>query len=172
MIVSRPRLVWTLPLLALLAAGCGDSATLLGGDTFSTSAPDAVEVSGHLASAGTRGSVLVYAFVDLPAGQAPAEREAASLATVGTDGTFLLSVPPNQSLTLVFLADGANDGVIDGGDPIVVLTDAKLAALQVGDVVQIGDITLDFGGRKATVGSIEVQRAGEPPRTPTPVPAA
>lgn len=172
MIPSRPRLVWALPFLLLLAAGCGESGTLLGGDAFSTSSPDAVEVSGHLASAGTRGSVLVYAFLDLPAGEAPAEREAASLATVGTDGTFQLTVPPSQSLTLVFLADGANDGVIDGGDPVVVLADPKLAALQAGDVVQIADIGLDFGGRKASVGSIEIQRAGEPPRTPTPVPAA
>lgn len=171
MIPSRLRLVCALPALLLLAAGCGGDSTLLGGDVFSTSAPDAVEVSGHLASAGTRGSVLVFAFLDLPTGQAPAEREAASLSTVASDGTFLLSVPPTQSLTLVFLADGANDGVIDGGDPVVVLADAKLSALQAGDTVQIADINLDFGGRKATAGSIEVQRPGEPPRTPTPVPA-
>ena len=80
-----------------------------------------------------------------------------------------LSIAPSQSLTLVFLADGSNDGVVDEGDPIAVLSAPELADLQAGDRVHVDDASLDFHNHRVTA-TLEVARIGEPAVTPTSLP--
>jgi hypothetical protein len=157
--------------MVVLACGCGGAPRSTTGGTGSTSAAT-VEVAGRVAQRGTRGSVLVFAYTDLAAGEAPAGREPASIGTLAPDGTFDVAVPASGSLTLVFLADGANDGVIDGGDPIALLSNPELADLQVGDRVQVSDAKIDFASQRV-VAAVEVVRAtGQPARTPTSVPGS
>ena len=154
----------------VLAAGCGGGSRSTGTGVAASAAT--VEVAGRVVERGTRGSVLVFAYIDLAPGEYPAAREPASIGTVAADGAFDVGVPVGGSLTLVFLADGSNDGVVDGGDPIAVLGGPELADLQVGDRVQIGDAKIDFTSHRVAA-TIEVARAGgEPARTPTTVPAS
>jgi len=152
-----------------LTAGCGGPtphATQAGSD-----ASAAVEVEGRVTQRGTRGSILVFAYSDLAAGEDPTTREAASVGTLTADGGFDLDVPPSASLSLIFLADGSNDGAVDEGDPIAVLSGPELVDLQAGDRVHLADVRIDFTAHHAA-GTIEVMRSGEPQRTPTPVPAS
>lgn len=152
-----------------LTAGCGGPTphvTQSGSDASAA----AVEVSGRVTQRGTRGSILVFAYSDLAAGEEPTTREAASVGTLTTDGGFDLDVPPSASLSLIFLADGSNDGAVDEGDPIAVLSGPELVDLQGGDRVHLADVRIDFTAHRAA-GTIEVVRSGEPQRTPTPVPA-
>lgn len=156
-------------LLSVLAA-CGGPAAPPTESGTAASATE-VEISGRASDSGTRGSVLVFAFAGTP-GAALADSEPLSVGTLDADGTFALTLPPTDALTLAFLADGSNDGVIDGGDPVALLSDARLNALQGGEVVRISDLALDFHSGQARVGNIEVRRPGEsPPMTPTAVPA-
>jgi hypothetical protein len=165
------RIVGTIGLL-VIAAGCGGGSRSAGSGVAATgSAASNVEVAGQVAERGTRGSVLVFAYTDLAAGEAPAGREPASIGTLAADGSFDLSVPGGGSLTLVFLADGSNDGVVDDGDPIATLNSQELANLQAGDRVQVGDAKVDFTSHRVTA-TVDVTRpAGQAARTPTAVPA-
>ena len=92
---------------------------------------------------------------------------------VGADGGFVLSSRPAGTLTLVFLADEAQDGVIDRKDSVAVLADPdqQLAELGDGDRVRLVDVVLNFQIKKAVAGGIEVTRsasaAQEPVLTPT-----
>jgi len=151
----------------LLAAACGGGSR----STESGFAADVsgVEVTGHAQQRGTRGSVLVFAYADPGAANDPSTQEPVSVGTVSPDGSFELRVPPSAALVLVFLADGASDGVVDQGDPIAVLTAPELVDLQPGDRVQIGDAAIDFTSHRVAA-RVEVTRSGEPARTPTPVP--
>jgi hypothetical protein len=135
-----------------------------------SAAADVVVVSGHISAPGTKGPLLVFALAG-NAGEL-AERETLSVAAVDANGDFAFTMPPTEVVSFAFLADGANDGVIDGGDPTAVLTAPALAGLDGGEVVVLGDVALDFAAHKATAASIDVQPAGAPPstRTPTPVP--
>jgi hypothetical protein len=161
-----------LPFALLLLAACGSPSGLPQGGAAGATAASEVVVNGHLSAPGTKGPLLVFALAG-NAGE-PADRETLSVAAVDADGDFALTMPPVEAVSFAFLADGANDGVIDGGDPIAVLSGPALANLGGGEVVILGDIALDFTAHKATAGSIDVQRAGAPQstRTPTPVPAA
>ena len=155
--------------LPLLLAACGSpSGPPAGG---AAAAADEVVVNGHISAPGTKGPLLVFALAGT-AGE-PAERETLSLATVDANGDFAFAMPPVEVVSFAFLADGANDGVIDGGDPIAVLSGPALANLTGGETVLLNDVALDFTAHKATAASIDVQRAGAPQstRTPTPVPA-
>ncbi len=125
-------------------------------------------MSGRVAERGTRGSVLVFAYIDPSTAEDSPSREPASVGTVAPDGGFDVAVPPSQSLTLMFLADSSNDGAVDEGDPIAVLTSPELTALQAGDRVQITDAKIDFTSHRVTA-TIEVTRSASPERTPTPV---
>jgi hypothetical protein len=156
--------------LAALAAACGGGPS---GSAESGVAPSAagVEVSGHVVQRGARGSVLVFAYGDLGATDDPAGREPTSVGSLAPDGSFEIGVPPGTTLTMVFLADGANDGAIDAGDPIAVLASPELNGLQAGDRVQISDAKLDFAGHRVDA-TVEVARAAAPAHTPTPVPGA
>jgi len=147
-----------------LVAGCGGSPPRTQSGIAASAA--GVEVSGRVVQRGTRSSILVFAYTDLAPNEEPVGHEPASVATLPPDGTFDLTVPPAAALTLVFLADGANDGVIDGGDPIAVLTGPDLADLQAGDRVELNDAKIDFASRRVA-GTIDVSRVTEPARTPT-----
>jgi hypothetical protein len=165
---ARARATTTgLAFLAALAAGCGGSPPHAQSGIAASTA--AVDIAGRVVQRGTRGSVLVFAYTDLAPGDDPAGREPASVATLPPDGAFSASTPPAASLSLVFLADGANDGVIDGGDLIAVLTSPELADLQAGDRVELSDVAIDFKNRRVTA-TIDVARTHEPERTPTAVP--
>jgi hypothetical protein len=128
-----------------------------------------VAVSGLVAQKGTRGSILVFAYSDLEPNEDPVGHEPASLDTLAPDGAFDLSVGPSQTLTLVFLADVSNDGVVDEGDPIAVLNAAELADLQTGDRVHVADASLDFHAHRVTA-TVDVARSAEPPSSPSTVP--
>jgi hypothetical protein len=165
---STLRLLGMMAFLAL-ASGCGGPAPQAAQSGGAASAAG-VEITGHLADPGTRGSILVFAYTDLGPGEDVAAHEPASVSTLAADGTFDLEVPPCSSLTLVFLADGSSDGVVDEGDPVAVLTGPELADLHGGDHVHVADARIDFLAHRITA-TIEVARAGEPEHTPTPVPA-
>ena len=157
-------------LLALASCGGGAPATLSETGTAASNA-DVATIVGHVSDPGTKGSVLAFAYAG-GAGEL-ADREPLSVATV-EDGGFTMVIPPAEGVILAFLADGSNDGVIDGGDPVVVLSDPKLAQLQAGDTAQLTDVVLNFPAHTAVAGSIEVHSAGAPQEahfTPTPVPA-
>ena len=160
-----------LPLLGLfLLAACGHPAGPAGGSA-ALGAPDLVTVSGHVAAPGTKGSLLLFAL----AGEAPeaADREVLGIATVDAGGDFAFTFPPAGAVSFAFLADGANDGVIDGGDPVALLTSPSFTGLGGGELVTLSDVALDFTARKATAAAIDVQRPGAPAPgfTPTAVPA-
>ena len=131
-----------------------------------------VAVTGHIATAGTKGPLLVFALAG--DGGDPAERETLSVATVDGDGNFAFTMPPVDVASFAFLADGSNDGVIDGGDPVAVLSGPSFANLSGGESVVLSDVALDFTAHKATAANIDVQHAGAPvaERTPTAVPAS
>ena len=179
----RRRLAWvvvkhsSIPLLALLTlvAACGGGTSARSGSAGNAAVvgPDEVAIAGRVTAPGTKGALLVFAY----AGEVdPVTAEPLCVATVEPDGGFAMTVPPLEaSLTLAFLADGANDGAIDGGDPVATLSAPALANLLGGVVVTLDDVGLDFTTKKARAGNIDVRHAGvaaEAPRTPTPVPAA
>jgi hypothetical protein len=152
--------------MAMIAAcGGGSSPSETG---FAASAAG-VSVTGTVAQKGTKGSILVFAFADLGPNDDPVNHEAISVAPLSPDGDFDLGVVAAPNLTLIFLADGSNDGAIDQGDPIAKLSAPELADLQAGDRVHVGDASIDFHGHRVS-GAIEVTRANEPARTPTPAP--
>jgi hypothetical protein len=164
-----------LPLLLslLFIAACGPPSGSVGGGTagVATVGASEVAVAGHISTPGTKGPLLVFAL----AGDAgdPAERETLSVAAVDGDGNFSFTMPPVELATFAFLADGANDGVIDGGDPIAVLSGPSFANLDGGQTVVLTDVALDFTAHKAMAANIDVQRAGGgETRTPTAVPAS
>lgn len=164
----------TLPLLliAALAACGGPSGSVKGGTASVTAINDnEVGVNGHIASPGTKGPLLVFAL----AGDAgdPSERETLAVATVDAEDNFSFTMPPVDVASFAFLADGSNDGVIDGGDPIAVMTGPSFANLAGGETVVLTDVALDFTSHKATAANIDVQHAGgsPPARTPTAVPS-
>ena len=162
-----------LPVLLLALAGCGGSTTTLSETGTAASSADEATIVGHVSVPGTKGSVLVFAYAGGPGDLA--NREPLSVATLEQDGGFMLVIPPADGVILAFLADGSNDGVIDGGDPVVVLSDPKLAQLLSGDAAQLTDVALNFTGRTAVAASIEVRRAGAPAEatvTPTALPAS
>ncbi len=169
-----------LPVLLTLVTACGGGHSGGGaggaaagpGATVAEPAfiPEEVAVTGHVTAAGTKGPLLLFAYVGAEAN--PGNAELLSVATIEADGSFAFTVPPIEALTLVFLADGANDGAIDGGDPVAVLTSPALANLQGGAQVTIDEVALNFTTHKATAGGLDVRRSGEALRTPTPVPVA
>ena len=160
-----------MPFAFLLIAACGSPSGPPQGGAAATAAAGEVLVNGHISAPGTKGPLLVFALAG-NAGE-PSERETLTVGAVDANGDFVLSLPPVEAVSFAFLADGANDGVIDGGDPTAVLSGPALANLNGGEVLVLGAIALDFAAHKATAANIDVQRAGAPPstRTPTPVPA-
>jgi hypothetical protein len=161
----RVSLIGLLP----LAIGCGGGSHAAGTGFSANQA--GVEVAGYVSQRGTRGSILVFAYTDLTAADDPAAREPASVGTLAPDGRFDVEVPAAATVTLVFLADGSNDGVVDEGDPIALLNSPDLVDLQAGDRVQIRDAKIDFTSHLVAA-TVEVARAAGPARTPTPVPAS
>jgi len=162
-----------MPLLFALLAACGGSGGSHSATTGGAAAvgPEEVAVSGHVTTLGTKGALLVFAFAGGDAD--PVAAQPLSLASLDADGAFAFTIPPVDGLTLAFLADGANDGAIDGGDPLALLTSPAFNGLRGGDLVVLDELALNFGARKASAASIDVRRSGEPAstRTPTPVPA-
>jgi hypothetical protein len=156
-------------LLALSAAACGGpGAPTLGG--ASSASASGVEIGGQVTASGTRGSVLVFAFPGTLTVAALAAEVPLAVATVESDGGFGMTIPPTEAVTLAFLADGSNDGVIDGGDPVVALADARLANLPAGSSVHLAAVALDFHAATARAGAIDVHRPGEAAATPTAIP--
>ncbi|MGD9765459.1 MAG: hypothetical protein AB7V27_17315 [Candidatus Binatia bacterium] len=157
-------------LTALAAGSCGEAGSRSAETAVSGTSGAGVAVNGRVASPGTKGPLLVFAFAG---GEGElSDREVAALTTVDPHGAFALVTAPSDSLTLAFLADGANDGVIDGGDPIAVLEAPELAGLRAGDVVVITDVALNFTNHQASATAIEVRHAsGTPVATHTPTPA-
>lgn len=152
--------------MAMIAACGGGSSP---SETAFSANAAGVSVSGNVSQKGTKGSILVFAFADLGANDDPVNHEAISVAPLSPDGEFDLGVTAASNLTLVFLADGSNDGAVDQGDPIAKLSAPELADLQPGDRVHIGDASIDFHGHRVTA-AIEVARANEPAVTPTAAP--
>lgn len=164
---SRPLRVVSLSGWLILAVGCGGGSHSAGaGFTASTAR---VEVAGHVSQRGTRGSILVFAYTDLGPADEPASHEPASIGTLAPDGAFDVEVPAAAAVTLVFLADGSNDGVVDQGDPIAVLRSPELVDLQAGDRVEVSDAKIDFISHRVDA-IVDVARAAGNPR-PTPDPA-
>jgi hypothetical protein len=170
--VKRLSYLLSLLLIAGLTACGRPSGSVTGGAAGTVAVNDnEVAVSGHLASPGTKGPLLVFALAG-DVGE-PADRETLSVATVDADGNFAFTMPPVDVASFAFLADGSNDGVIDGGDPIAVLSGPSFASLSGGETVVLTDVALDFAAHKATAANIDVQRAGAAEaRTPTAVPAS
>jgi hypothetical protein len=166
---SRPLRVVGLTGSLILAVGCGGGSHSAGaGFTASTAR---VEIAGHVSQRGTRGSILVFAYTDLGPADEPAAHEPASVGTLAPDGAFDVEVSAVASVTLVFLADGSNDGVVDQGDPIAVLRSPELVDLQAGDRVEVSDAKIDFIGHRVDA-TVDVTRApGSPRPRPTPDPA-
>jgi hypothetical protein len=121
-----------------------------------------VEVTGRVTERGSRASILVFAYADLAPSESPAGREPTSVGTVGQDGSFVIEAAPGASLSVVFLADNLNDGVIDDGDPIATLSSPELANLQAGDRVRIGDAKINFAAHRVDA-TVEVVRAAAGP---------
>lgn len=168
----RPLFALCPLLLGLVPLGCGEGASNSFEVSSSPSTLDA-DISGNFADEiGTDSSLLVFAYKDLPQDIDPARREPLSVGIVGPDGTFGLSSPPAHKLTIVFLADAANDGVIDRGDQIAILLDPdqQLSNLQQGDQVQLSDLRIDFSFGRAVADSIEVVRGTNPGPAPTVTP--
>ncbi len=158
-------------LVLLTLAACGGSGTTLETGAAAGSGTE-VAIHGHLTEPGTKGPLLVFALAGTTGD--PSEREMLSVATIDADGRFAFTTPAAGEITLVFLADGSHDGVIDGGDPVAVLTASSFAGLQGGELITLEGLALDFRGRKASAERIDVQHPGGAPastRTPTPVPA-
>jgi len=157
-------------LLVFPLAACGRPSGSGAGGAAAVSDTE-VAVSGHIAAPGTRGPLLVFALAG--DGGEPADRETLSVAAVDADGNFAFTMPPVEAASFAFLADGSNDGVIDGGDPIAVLSGPSFANLGGGETVVLTDVALDFAAHKATAADIDVQRPGAAEtRTPTAVPAS
>lgn len=157
-------------LLVAALTACGRPSGSVAGGAAAV-ADTEVAVSGHIASPGTRGPLLVFALAG--DGGEPAERETLAVAAVDADGNFAFTMPPVEVASFAFLADGSNDGVIDGGDPIALLSGPSFANLGGGETVILTDVALDFAAHKATAADIDVQRAGGgETRTPTAVPAS
>lgn len=160
-----------LAVTALLAA-CGGHPPS-GAASSAAVVSDEVGIRGQVSARGTKGALLVFAFAGN--GKDVVNAEPLSIATVDPDGQFSFTIPPGPGgLTIAFLADGSNDGAIDGGDPVAILTSPALADLAAGDTVQLSDVSLDFSSGKANAGSIDARPvdAAGPARTPTDVPPA
>jgi hypothetical protein len=157
--------------LALIAAFAACGGGPAPSETGLAASAGGVAVSGRVAEAGTRGSILVFAYADLAPNEDPAAHEPASVGTLATDGTFDLSIPPSSSLTVVFLVDRSHDGVVDPGDSIAAYSSPELTDLQPGDRVNLADVSIDFHSHRVTA-TVEVSRGSEPALTPTPVPAS
>jgi hypothetical protein len=153
-------------------SGCGDETGVSSGSSTSLTAPElevgpGVEVKGNVINGE---SLLVFAF--LRSGE-NASDEPVSVGIIDEEGRFRLAGLPSGRIGITFLADGANDGVIDDGDPIANLTDPDqlLEDLQSGDRVQVTDVQLDLVSKRAVADSIEVGRAEDSlPAEPTPTP--
>lgn len=164
---------WKSTVFAVLAvaAGCGGAGvheSAVGGG--SNAATGTVEVSGQVIQ-GASGSILVFAYTDLPPSGETAGHEPASIDTVAANGEFALKVPPTAALTLVFLSDSANDGVVDHGDKVAILTGPDLTDLQSGDRVRIADARIEFAARRVTANNTVTRSRSPAAVTPTPVPA-
>ncbi len=159
-----------------LVAACGDGgskARVATGASVAIAPRSGVEVTGNVTSAARDGSVLVFAVLATTDEAGGRHTESLSVDEIGADGRFELTGLPAGGIVLIFLADKANDGVIDPGDPVAVLTDPRLGNLAEGDRAVVGDVQLDIVGGQMQVGSIEVTHAegGEPAPTPTPAPS-
>jgi len=172
--LSRPRLILLILMFSFaVLPGCGDeSGTTFEGLAVSESPARGVEISGNVANLPDSQSVLVFAFVR--SGE-NASDEPACVGIVDGEGQFTLSHLSAGKISLTFLSDGANDGVIDPGDPITHLVDPEqqLADLQDGDRAHLLDVQLDFNSHRAVADAIEVTRAvgSAAPATPTPAEA-
>ena len=142
-----------------MASACGGPAPR--GAQSGIAATD-VEVTGRGTERGARGSILVFAYADLGPNESPAGREPTSVSTVAQDGSFVIEAAPGAPLSVVFLADNLNDGVIDEGDPIATLSSPELATLQAGDQVRIGDAKINFAAHRVDA-TVEVVRAAPGP---------
>jgi hypothetical protein len=160
------------PLLAVALAGCGPESDL---DSSPQGAPAAaaragVQISGTVANEAERyGEMLVFAYLDLASNEPHPQAQAEAIDGVGEEGEFLLSTPPAQRLTIVFLDDKENDGAIDANDPIAVLADpeGQLQGLEEGAEVVLSRVTIDFFRKRAGAASIEVHNAAHADVTAT-----
>lgn len=159
----------SLLLILAVSSGCGDESGTPADFTASELHTDGVELTGNLANAPDAQSVLVFAF--LRSGE-EASDEPISVGIVDEQGGFVLSGLPSGKIGLTFLADGANDGVIDPGDPIAHLADPdqQLQDLQSGDGVHLTDVQLDFRHKRAVADLIEVAGTGDSAAESTPTP--
>jgi hypothetical protein len=169
--IFRSRLALLILLLSFgVLSACGDgSGTTLEGFAASESQPAGVEITGIVANLPESQSLLVFAF--LRSGE-NASDEPVSVGIVDGEGQFALSGLPPGKVSLTFLVDGANDGVIDPGDTITHLVDPdqQLEGLQDSDQVHLLDIHLDFNANRAVADAIEVTRADATAAPPTPTP--
>jgi hypothetical protein len=169
--VSRPRLVLFSFLVSLgFLSGCGDESGTLVGSPASESQVAGIELGGNVVNPPESQSILVFAFAR--SGEAASD-EPVNVGLLDEQGQFTLSGLPSGRIGLTFLADSANDGVIDSGDPVAHLADPdqQLEDLRSGDRVQLTDVQLDFRHNRAVAGAIEVARRGDsPPPESTPTP--
>jgi hypothetical protein len=158
----------------LLFTGCGDSSSPNFEVPAATTSAE-VEMEGNVVPDDIPADavILAYAFADLPSGGDLSQQAPVSLDIVRQNGSFVLSVPPGGTITVIFLADNERDGVIDPRDTTAVLSDPgqQLRDLQEGDRVELVDVDLDFPHRQAA-GTINVTRTDRPTATPTSSPAA
>jgi hypothetical protein len=173
---------------ALCAAACGDGQappTEIG--TVGGMSVAGTEVVGNLVSQDVKQdeSVVVFAYPadsdlskaargrrddSISAGQI--DQEPLSVGVVDREGAFAMSGLEAPALSIVFLTDGASDGVIDPGDAVALLGDPndQLSELQAGDRIILEDIRLDFERKRAVAAHIEVIRFTPPAPTPTSAP--
>jgi hypothetical protein len=160
------------PLLALAALlGCGEGASTLNESNLAALAPRGIEIAGTLSQEGGRPALLVFALVEAGA-EAADQDQPPSVGVVNEQGEFVLSGVAPGTVSVVFLDDGASDGVIDDGDPIAVLSHEGLRNLQDGTRVNLSNVRLDFGAQQATAERVDVSPAdpSAPTRGPAPTP--
>jgi hypothetical protein len=167
--MSNPfrRVSFTLAFLAMLflpACGGGPATDLTpqpaaGGAAAGVEAESGAEILGTVSNHDPSSNLLVFAYADMPPSQSPVTAEPIDIASVAADGSFLLDDLPAGRVTIVFLHDKANDGVIDVDDPFAVLEDpeARLQPLRDGDHVTIANVSIDTRARQARPESISVR---------------
>lgn len=167
----RAGRIFLIPVIFLgLVVGCGDESGTVSNLPVAEFQTGEIDLSGNIANAPETQSILVFAF--LRSGE-NASDEPVSVGIVDEQGQFVVSGLPPGQIGVTFLADGANDGVIDRGDPIANLADPdqQLNGLHSGDRVNLADVQLDFAKKRAVADAIEVVHSGDSPvaqSTPTP----
>ena len=160
-------------LAATLMASCGGGDICLQCPSGTpTPGPAAAIVTGTITSinpAQTPANVTVVICVDLPAGGTANDCTQSFFTDVTTQGDFVRNNVKAGSETIFFWVDANNDGTIDPGDPLAVLTDSqgKLDLVQAGQTVTLANVSITFPADSVGTATADITVANTPTPTPT-----